>query len=132
MISLTAEQALRALAVLARHGDALTTEAIAMTAAVPAGSLAKIMHALVRAGLATSQRGPHGGFALSRAPQLISCLEVVLAVDPPPRAQAPDGDALARLILRARQGQEEFYRATSIADLASRGMSEPLDGQLTG
>ncbi len=132
MISRTAEQALRALAVLARRGDALTTEAIAMAAGVPAGSLAKIMQALVRAGLTTSQRGPHGGFALTRAPHLISCLDVVLAVDPPPRAPVPDGDALARLILRARQGQEEFYRAISIADLVSRGVPEPHDGQLTG
>lgn len=131
MISRTAEQALRALAVLASRDDALTTEAIAVAAGVPAGSLAKIMHALVRATLASSQRGPHGGFALTRAPHLISCLDVVLAVDPPPRAQVPDGDALARLILRARLGQEEFYRSTTIADLVSRGIPEAHDGQLT-
>lgn len=132
MISLTAEQALRALAVVARRGDALTTEAIALAAGVPAGSLAKVMQALVRAGLATSQRGPHGGFALTRAAHLISCLDVVAAVDPPPRAQPGDGDALTRLILRARQRQQELYRSTSIADLANGVVAEPLDGQLTG
>lgn len=84
MISLTMEYALRALAHLASLplNTALNSETIAKATGVPKGYLSKIMRDLVLAHLVRSQRGPNGGFTIARAPDLISVLEVVNAVDP--------------------------------------------------
>ncbi|MCC6284622.1 MAG: Rrf2 family transcriptional regulator [Phycisphaerales bacterium] len=84
MISLTIEYALRALAHLASlPPDAgMNSESIARVTGVPKGYLSKIMRDLVLARLVNSQRGPNGGFTISRAPGEISVLEVVNAVDP--------------------------------------------------
>lgn len=83
MLSQTAEYALRAVVHLARHPDEpCTVDSIAKATKVPLSYLAKIMQQLSRAGLATSQRGLHGGFILSRDPATISLFEPVDAVGP--------------------------------------------------
>lgn len=60
----------------------MTTQAIAEITRVPGEYLYKVMQALVRSGIAVSQRGLYGGIALARPPEDISFLEVVNAVDP--------------------------------------------------
>ncbi len=83
MISQTAEYALRAVVFLAAHGAAAqTTQQISDGTKVPAGYLSKVMQGLSRAGLVHSQRGLHGGFTLASAPDALTVLDVVQAVDP--------------------------------------------------
>jgi Rrf2 family protein len=50
---------------------------------VPEKHLAKIFQQLVRAGLLSSARGVQGGFTLARAPEKISPLEVIEAIEGP-------------------------------------------------
>lgn len=83
MISQTAEYALRATVFLA--GQELvprTTLEIAEATQVPASYLAKVMQSLSRAGLVKSQRGLGGGFILNEAPEKLTVLAVINAVDP--------------------------------------------------
>ena len=83
LLSSTAEYALRAAVWLAhKPGEPQTTTQIAAGTGVPVGYLAKVLRALGRAGLLTSQRGLGGGFVLTRTPAVISVLDVVDAVDP--------------------------------------------------
>lgn len=87
MLSQTIEYALRAMTFLASiDGDAsFNSETIAECTKVPKGYLSKILRDLVVADLIVSQRGPNGGFTLSRSAAKISMLDVVNAVDPIPR-----------------------------------------------
>ena len=102
MISLTAEHALRAVVFLAGHpGGCCTVDCIAQHSGMPAGSLAKVMQQLSRAGLVSSQRGPHGGFVLTRSPEVLTFMEIIAAVDaprPPGRLNSMPSDALSRLL----------------------------------
>ena len=83
MISKTSEYALRAVIHLARETDrSLTTRELAETTSVPAGYLSKVLQSLGRSELVVSQRGLGGGHALARAPEAITVLDVVNAVDP--------------------------------------------------
>lgn len=86
MISQTVEYALRAMSYLASlpdQGDAAaSSEAISQATQVPQGYLSKVMRSLVCADLVRSYRGPKGGFVLARAPDRISVLHIVDAVDP--------------------------------------------------
>ena len=82
MLSQTAEYAMRAVVHLARQEGPCTVENIAKATKIPISYLAKIMQQLSRAGMATSQRGLHGGFILSRPAADITLYEVVDAVDP--------------------------------------------------
>ncbi len=82
MISQTAEYALRAMVFLAMRGSACTGQQIAEGTKVPPGYLSKIMQQLGKGKLVISQRGIGGGFVLARAPQEISILDIVNAVDP--------------------------------------------------
>ena len=79
MISLTAEYAVRAMVALKQHGveDPLRAEQIAELTGIPANYLAKILHALARAGLVTSARGRRGGFGLARRARPITAYEIV-------------------------------------------------------
>ncbi len=83
MISQTAEYALRAVVFLAAHGGAAqTAQQISAGTRVTAGYLSKVMQNLSRAGLVHSQRGLHGGFTLASAPEELTVLDIVQAVDP--------------------------------------------------
>ncbi|MFN0118810.1 MAG: RrF2 family transcriptional regulator [Elusimicrobiota bacterium] len=64
-----------------RENVPIDIRAIGKSAKVPPAYLAKIFQALVRAGIVTSHRGPHGGFLLKKDPRKISLLDVVNAVD---------------------------------------------------
>ncbi|MDK2972781.1 MAG: Rrf2 family transcriptional regulator, nitric oxide-sensitive transcriptional repressor [Candidatus Sumerlaeota bacterium] len=85
MISTTGEYALRAAVYLAQHYDApQTTAQIAEGTRVPQGYLSKILQAMVRRDLVTSQRGLGGGFVLIREPREVTVLEVLASVDAAP------------------------------------------------
>ena len=83
MISPTAEYALRAIVYLAaKQGEPQTNQQIAEITKVPSAYLSKVLQALGRAGLLTSQRGLGGGYRLTRDMDEITMLDVVNSVDP--------------------------------------------------
>jgi Rrf2 family protein len=65
------------------EGHVASLHDIGQAQEIPESFLAKILQSLVHAGLAVSQRGAHGGFALARAADTISMRAVVEAVDGP-------------------------------------------------
>ena len=83
MLSQTVEYALRAVCYLAtRPGETASTDEVAERTRVNAPYLAKIVQCLVRQGIVKSQRGVGGGIMLARAPEAMTILEVVNAVEP--------------------------------------------------
>jgi Rrf2 family transcriptional regulator, nitric oxide-sensitive transcriptional repressor len=129
MLSQTADYALRAAVHLGQaYPRSRTTRQIAKATGVPSGYLAKVLQALSRAGLVTSQRGVHGGFVLQRPPKEMSALEVLEVVDPVRRIRScplklPEhSEQLCRLHRQlddAIAGIETAFRNSSIADLSS-------------
>jgi Rrf2 family transcriptional regulator, iron-sulfur cluster assembly transcription factor len=79
------EYGIRAMTYLAARpfGQVAALNEIGREQDVPVSFLAKILQSLVHAGLVTSQRGAHGGFALARPADEITVREVVEAVDGP-------------------------------------------------
>ena len=79
------EYAIRAMSYLARFpdGHVASLHDIGQAQDIPESFLAKILQSLVHGGLAVSQRGAHGGFALARAATDITMRDVIEAVDGP-------------------------------------------------
>lgn len=50
---------------------------------MPGPMVSKILKALTRAGLLTSQRGAQGGYTLTRAPEAISAADIIDAIEGP-------------------------------------------------
>ncbi len=67
----------------APEGQKVRLDEIALLEQIPRDYLAKILRSLVDADIVISERGPRGGFRLSRSPSLITYLQVVEAVDGP-------------------------------------------------
>jgi len=137
VITVTGEYALRAAVHLAqRHPDPMTSAEIAAATQVPPGYLSKIMQGLVRSRIVTSQRGLGGGFQLSRDPEKISVLDVIVAAGSPLQRihHCPLGLTshtrlcrLHRLVDDAVKQIEDAFRAATLASLlpAKAGI-EPL------
>lgn len=88
MFSQTAVYALRAMVQLSRVAPApSSTAAIAESAVVPRAYLSKVLQELRKAGLVRCRRGVGGGVCLAMAPERISILQVVNAVEPVRRFQ---------------------------------------------
>ena len=79
------EYAIRAMSYLARFpdGHVASLHDIGQAQDIPESFLAKILQSLVHGGLAVSQRGAHGGFALARSATDITMRDVIEAVDGP-------------------------------------------------
>jgi len=79
MLSRTADYAVRAAVLLARHhGERLVgADEIASVVGAPRNYMAKTLNALVRRGVLTSMRGPGGGFALAVSPDALSVATVI-------------------------------------------------------
>ena len=130
MISKTAEYALRAVVYLAEQAPAASTlQPMAEATQVPSGYLSKVLQQLVRNGVATSQRGLGGGFALVKSPVDLSVYEVVQAVDPLPRIlecplHLPEHReelcTLHRRLDDVMEMVEQSFRLTSVADLLKK------------
>ena len=78
-LSRTADYAVRAAVLLARHrGERLVSaDEIASAVGAPRNYMAKTLNVLVRRGVLTSMRGPGGGFALAVAPDTLSVAAVI-------------------------------------------------------
>ena len=137
MFSQTVEYALRAIVTIAQHdGQPCTAQQISQITQVPAPYLSKLMQGLVRAGLTSSQRGLHGGFVLTKAPDELTIWEVVDAVEPFKRIHecplgiTSHGSTLCPLHRRLDSAMamvEQQFREATIADvLAEPGAATPL------
>lgn len=89
-----ASYALQALTYMAnqrksREVPAIASHKIADDRKIPERFLLKVLKPLVSAQILSSVKGPNGGYRLARAPQDITMLEVVEAVDGPIRGAAP-------------------------------------------
>lgn len=84
-ITRQADYALRAMIYLAKlePNQRAATSQIAEEQHIPPSFLAKIISQLSIAGLIHTSRGARGGVSLARAPEAISILEVVEAIDGP-------------------------------------------------
>jgi Rrf2 family protein len=83
MFSQTVEYALRAVVHLAYEApEARTTAQIAEATQVPKDYLSKILQGLAKKGIVSTQRGVGGGVSLGRAPEELTILDVVNAVEP--------------------------------------------------
>ncbi len=76
------DYAIRAAAHLSEQPDALVQlKDIARHEHIPAPFVGKILQALVRADILRSVRGPYGGYGLAHAPESITLLMIVAAID---------------------------------------------------
>jgi Rrf2 family protein len=83
MLPKTAEYALRAVVWLAAEAERQeSADALAQRTKIPRRYLHKVLQDLVHAGLARSQPGPGGGYALKVKPEKLTILDVVNAVAP--------------------------------------------------
>jgi Rrf2 family transcriptional regulator, iron-sulfur cluster assembly transcription factor len=83
VLSNTAQYALRAMIYLGQHeGEGpIRVDEIADQLSVPRNYLSKILHALVKARVLRSLRGPHGGFDLARPADSVLLYDVVAQFD---------------------------------------------------
>ncbi|MEL7483580.1 MAG: Rrf2 family transcriptional regulator [Planctomycetota bacterium] len=83
MFSKTTEYAFRASVFLCEaQGRRVPAQEIAAATHVPVRYMSKVLQTLTEAGLIESQRGPSGGFWLTRDPADLSLLDIVQAIDP--------------------------------------------------
>lgn len=85
MLSDTAEYALRAVLFIAdRSGNGnhpVPVEIVARTLGMPANYLSKTLNQLTKAGILSSQRGPHGGFRLATGADDLRLVQIVAPFD---------------------------------------------------
>ena len=136
-ISAKAEYAVRATVHLASVSSGpTTTESIAVAQGIPGKFLESIMTSLSAAGVVRSQRGPSGGFWLSRPADAITVADVLRAVDGPlasVRGQAPEdlsyeGSAvpLQSVWLAVRSALREVLEHVTLAELATDDLPEAV------
>lgn len=85
LLSQTSRYALGAAVYLAEHhaeDRAVPVGEIADAIGVPRNYLSKTLHQLARQGVLTSERGPRGGFRLTRDPAQMRLFDVVGPLDP--------------------------------------------------
>jgi Rrf2 family protein len=114
--------------------QAVTAARLAAFYELPAPYLNKQLQALGHAGIVSSTSGPKGGFRLARAPEHISLLDIVLAIEGPDaafrcreiRRRGPFGDdpdnhhhacTIATALGEAEQAWRARLEAQTIADL---------------
>ena len=136
-ISAKADYAVRAAVHLASVSSGPTkTEAIAAAQAIPGKFLEAIMTSLKAAGVVRSQRGPSGGYWLSRPADAITVADVIRAVDGPlasVRGRPPEdvdyaGSAvpLQAVWLAVRSALREVLEHVTLADLATADLPEAV------
>lgn len=99
-LSKRADYGLIALRHLATHsGKACSAPEIARTYNIPSELMAKVLQQLVRKGLLESHAGPHGGYVLARAPEKITIIEVLEALEGPLQLTPCEADDCEQLEL---------------------------------
>jgi Rrf2 family protein len=97
-------------------GEAVTAKRLAAFYELPTAYLNKQLQALTRAGILTSTSGPKGGFQLAKAPNKITLLDVVVAID------GSEDAFRCTQILKAGPGADEKadYRKTCVVSMSMR------------
>ncbi len=85
MIRLTnlADYAVVLMCEMVRIDTKVNAQSLSDATRVPNTTVAKILNLLTRAGLLTSHRGLHGGFALAEEPKNVSVADIIEAIDGP-------------------------------------------------
>lgn len=127
-LSSTAQQAVHAvlcIAASAEHGPVRADE-IALAIDCPRNYLSKTLHALVRAGVLRSARGPKGGFQLAHRPGETTLAQVIAPFEPlgerrcllgRPRCGDEDRCVLHDRWARVAAPVDAFLAKTTIANL---------------
>lgn len=130
ILSQTAEYALRAVLYMAQQKGvgAVRVGEMSKALAVPQNYLSKTLHALVRAGVLQSTRGPNGGFRLALPADEVPLALVISAFDRLDersrcllgRPECSDANACSAHAHWKRTAEEvrRFFRRTTVADLA--------------
>ena len=127
-LSTTAQNSLHAVLCIAGSADdgPVRVDEIAAVLGTPRNYLSKTLHALVRAGVLTSARGPRGGFQLAHRPDRLTLARVVAPFEPVVErrclvGRATCGDAhpcaAHRHWAAIAASVEEFFNQTTIATL---------------
>lgn len=119
-LSARSEYGLLALIDIASAGDVpLATRELAESRGIPSAFLEQLLADLRRAGLVRAQRGPRGGFTLTRSAGEITALEIVEALEGAiaPSVCAPDGC-----------GRGEGCAAASVWGNVSEAVRDALSG----
>jgi Rrf2 family protein len=135
-ISGTTQYAIRAVLFVAEHGahEPVRVDAIAEALRVPRNYLSKTLHALARAGVLRSGRGPRGGFRLAGDPARLSLAVVAAPFDDLASRQCLLGRPACgwRSPCAAHPRWEEvstslraFFEETTIADLLGEIAQRP-------
>ncbi len=142
LLSDASEYALRGVVWLAqRKEQTFKLREIAEGTKAAPGYLIKVLQALAKAGILSTQRGSNGGFSLIREAETLSVLEVINAVDPIERIQTcplglkSHGTCLCPMHKRIDDAMgviEATFRDSTVADLLdSSAASVPMsDGPL--
>ncbi len=124
MISVTSKSryAVVALAELAGAGDTpVPVKELAERRGIPDQFLEQLFSTLRRSGLLTSHRGSKGGYTLARAPEEITVLEVVQALDGKVGQEADEaGGIWADGVVALRK----VFSETTIADIYAREVDD--------
>ena len=125
--SVAANIAVHSLVYLAGIDRDVTVSAnqIAEKIEVSPSHLSKVLQELARQGLVHSTRGAKGGFSLAADPKKVTLLEIIRAVDPPPK---PDGCLLGEQIChgtecKLKELREKVSRLVE-ADLSSTSLAD--------
>ncbi|WP_344578848.1 Rrf2 family transcriptional regulator [Nonomuraea roseoviolacea] len=112
----------------AEPGEAVPAAKLAAFYDLPAAYLNKQLQALARAGIVTSVSGPRGGFRLARAPEEVTVLDVVTAIEGPQEAFR------CQEILRRGPGGSETidYRKACVVSQTMRGAELAWRKELAG
>jgi Rrf2 family cysteine metabolism transcriptional repressor len=119
VITTKSPYAVRALAELARRGDATPVPIgeIARARDIPAQFLEGLFATLRRAGILQSQRGVKGGYSFARPPAEVSVLEVVELLEGELGTDAPANGAVWT---EAVDAVRSVLAGTTIADVSER------------
>jgi Rrf2 family protein len=101
---------------------------IAHARTIPERFLLKVLKPLVSARILSSIKGPNGGYRLAKAPDKISMLDILEAVDGPIRGQAPfdeEGNGpmnhkLEAICKQSADAMRKQLEKVTIADLAGK------------
>ncbi|MEO1584335.1 MAG: Rrf2 family transcriptional regulator [Planctomycetota bacterium] len=125
MFSKTTEYGFRAAVFLCEaRGRRVPAQEIAETTHVPVRYMSKVLQTLTEAGLIESQRGPTGGFWLTRNPDELSLLDIVEAISPIERAASlPTGQESHHELLGPLYDQLDDLASVAINKLRATSLS---------
>ena len=120
---------LHALALAAKAGGSLPSARAAEELGVSPSYLAKTLQPVAKAGILESSRGASGGYSLVRAPESLSCLEILELLDGPlperaclfaERSVCGRGTCALKLLCdQTLASTRKALAETSVADLAA-------------